>query len=194
MGNFLQLIRSTTQIWEVMCHQCGIFAFVSQMLVLWEISGDFSLKPSEQRYRFNTCYCLFHFSVEINIFCFFFLSSDLLLLNQFTIINLNKIILEWQRITRKWGLDPSHYTTIAVFESVSNLAETNCLKFGQNRCPRMQTTHLQLLLITQECPLLLFLGWNMKKGNKCPPVNYYPLSTLKSALGVSLSIYIIVSY
>ena len=94
MGNFLQLIRSTTQIWEVMCHQCGIFAFVSQMLVLWEISGDFSLKPSEQRYRFDTCYCLFHFSVEINIFCFFFLSSDLLLLNQFTIINLNKIILE----------------------------------------------------------------------------------------------------
>ena len=92
MGNLLQSIRSTTQIWVAMGHQYRIFALVSQMSFLWEISGDFSLKPSEQRYGFDTCYCLFHFSLEINIFCFFF--SDLLLLNQFTIINLNKVILE----------------------------------------------------------------------------------------------------
>ena len=73
MGNLLQSIRSTTQIWVAMGHQYRIFALVSQMSFLWEISGDFSLKPSEQRYGFDTCYCLFHFSLEINIFCFFFL-------------------------------------------------------------------------------------------------------------------------
>ena len=42
VGNLLQPIRSTIQIWVVMCHQYGIFAFVSHMSFRGETSGLFS--------------------------------------------------------------------------------------------------------------------------------------------------------
>ena len=64
MGNLLQSIRSTTQIWVAMGHQYRIFALVSQMSFLWEISGDFSLKPSEQRYGFVPAIAYFIFLLK----------------------------------------------------------------------------------------------------------------------------------
>ena len=39
MGNLPQPIRSTVQIWVVMCHQYGIFAFVSQTSFRGETSS-----------------------------------------------------------------------------------------------------------------------------------------------------------
>ena len=53
MENLLPSIRSTTQIRVVMCHQYRIFALISQTSFLCEISSDFSLKPSGQRYGFD---------------------------------------------------------------------------------------------------------------------------------------------
>ena len=64
MGNLLQSIRSITQIWVAMGHQYRIFALVSQMSFLWEISGDFSLKPSEQRYGFVPAIAYFIFLLK----------------------------------------------------------------------------------------------------------------------------------
>ena len=40
VGNLIQPIRSTTQIWIVMRHQYGISALVSQMSFGWETSGS----------------------------------------------------------------------------------------------------------------------------------------------------------
>ena len=40
VGNFLQPIKSTTQIWVVTCHQYGISALVPQTSFRGETSGD----------------------------------------------------------------------------------------------------------------------------------------------------------
>jgi len=39
VGTLIQPIRSTTQLWVVMCHQYGIFAFIPQMAFSWETTG-----------------------------------------------------------------------------------------------------------------------------------------------------------
>ena len=40
VGNLIQPIRSTTQVWVVMHHQCGISVLVSQMAFGSETSGS----------------------------------------------------------------------------------------------------------------------------------------------------------
>ena len=117
MGNLLPSIRSTTQIWVVMCHQYRIFALKSQTSFVCEISGDFSLKPSEQR------------------------------------------------ITRSEALS-LHTIPQSPYLKVSLLLQRQIArKLGKTTA---QECNLWLLFVNQKCPFLLFLGWNMEKGNKCP--------------------------